>query len=33
MTHDYQRYGTTTLLAALNVLNGQVIGQCHLRNF
>ena len=25
MTHDYQRYGTTTLLAALNVLNGQVI--------
>jgi len=33
MTHDYKRHGTTTLFAALNVLNGQVIGQCHLRNF
>ena len=28
MTHDYKRNGTTTLFAALNVLNGQVIGQC-----
>ena len=28
MTHDYKRHGTTTLFAALNVLDGQVIGQC-----
>ena len=28
MTHDYQRNGTTTLFAALNVLTGMVIGQC-----
>jgi transposase len=28
MTHDYKRHGTTTLFAALNVLNGKVIGQC-----
>ena len=28
MTHDYKRHGTTTLFAALNVLTGQVIGQC-----
>ncbi len=28
MTHDYQRHGTTTLFAALNVLTGVVIGQC-----
>jgi len=27
-THDYRRYGTTTLFAALNVLDGQVIGAC-----
>ena len=27
MTHDYVRNGTTTLLAAMNVLNGTVIGQ------
>lgn len=27
MTHDYKRHGTTTLFAALNVLDGQVIGQ------
>ena len=26
MTHDYKRNGTTTLFAALNVLDGQVIG-------
>ncbi len=32
MTHDYKRYGTTTLFAALNVLNGQVIGQCQQRH-
>ncbi len=28
MTHDYKRYGTTTLFAALNVTDGQVIGSC-----
>jgi len=28
MTHDYKRNGTTTLFAALNVLGGEVIGQC-----
>src|SRR6516164_8905832 len=28
MTHDYKRNGTTTLFAALNVLDGSVIGQC-----
>jgi len=27
-THDYKRYGTTTLLAAFNILNGKVIGSC-----
>ncbi len=30
MTHDYKRNGTTTLFAALNVLDGQVIAQCQL---
>src|SRR3954447_7574103 len=28
MTHDYVRNGTTTLFAALNVLDGRVIGRC-----
>lgn len=28
MTHDYKRNGTTTLFAALDVLKGEVIGQC-----
>jgi DDE superfamily endonuclease len=28
MTHDYQRHGTTTLFAALDVLTGTVIGRC-----
>ena len=32
MTHDYKRHGTTTLFAALNILNGQVIGQCQQRH-
>ena len=32
MTHDYKRHGTTTLFAALNVLTGKVIGQCHGRH-
>ena len=27
-THDYERHGTTTLFAALNVLDGTVIGSC-----
>src|SRR5690349_1097804 len=27
MTHDYKRHGTTTLFAALNVLDGSVIGR------
>jgi hypothetical protein len=27
MTHDYKRHGTTTLFAALNVLDGTVIAQ------
>src|SRR5437867_794384 len=27
MTHDYKRNGTTTLFAALNVLNGTIIGR------
>ena len=32
MTHDYKRHGTTTLFAALDVLDGSVLGrrmQCH----
>jgi transposase len=28
ITHDYKRNGTTTLFAALNMLDGRVIGQC-----
>jgi transposase len=28
MTHDYKRNGTTTLFAALNTLDGAVVGQC-----
>jgi len=28
MTHDYKRNGTTTLFAALNTLDGKIIGQC-----
>jgi transposase len=28
MTHDYKRNGTTTLFAALSVLDGHVVGQC-----
>jgi hypothetical protein len=27
-THDYKRHGTTTLFAALNMLDGKVIGDC-----
>jgi len=32
MTHDYIRHGTTTLFAALNVLDGTVIGCCMQRH-
>jgi transposase len=32
MTHDYKRNGTTTLFAALNMLDGAVIGQCMQRH-
>ncbi len=32
MTHDYKRHGTTTLFAALDVLEGKVIGQCTQRH-
>ena len=30
--HDYKRHGTTTLFAALNVLDGTVIGRCMARH-
>jgi transposase len=32
MTHDYKRNGTTTLFAALNPLDGKVIGECQARH-
>jgi transposase len=32
MTHDYKRNGTTTLFAALNVIDGRVIGRCMQRH-
>ena len=31
-THDYRRHGTTTLFAALNMLDGSVIGECQPRH-
>ena len=31
-THDYQRHGTTTLFAALDIATGEVIGQLHRRH-
>lgn len=31
-THDYKRHGTTTLFAALDVLEGTIIGQCQPRH-
>lgn len=31
-THDYQRHGTTTLFAALQVAEGRVIGECYPRH-
>ena len=32
MTHDYKRNGTTTLFAALEVVQGKIIGQCFARH-
>jgi transposase len=32
MTHDYKRNGTTTLFAALSMLDGKVVGQCQPRH-
>ena len=32
MTHDYKRHGVTTLFAALDVLEGRIIGQCMQRH-
>ena len=32
MMHDYKRHGTTTLFAALNVLEGRIIGRCMQRH-
>ena len=32
MTHDYKRHGTTTLFAALDVANGNVLTQCRKRH-
>jgi transposase/transcriptional regulator with XRE-family HTH domain len=32
MTHDYKRNGTTTLFAAIELLQGKVIGQCYQRH-
>jgi transposase len=32
LTHDYKRHGTTTLFAALNVLQGTVVGECMARH-
>ncbi len=31
-THDYERHGTTSLFAALEVVSGRVIGECHRRH-
>ena len=32
MTHDYKRNGTTSLFAAMNVLDGTIISQCQSRH-
>jgi hypothetical protein len=32
MSHDYKRNGTATLFAALDVLDGRVIGRCTQRH-
>jgi transposase len=31
-THDYERHGTTSLFAALDIATGKVIGECHRRH-
>src|SRR5205807_5715330 len=31
-TSDYERHGTTSLFAALDIATGNVIGQCHRRH-
>ena len=31
-THDYVRHGTTSLFAALDVVTGEVLGECHRRH-
>jgi transposase len=31
-THDYERHGTTSLFAALDLATGRVIGECHRRH-
>lgn len=31
LTHDYKRNGTTTLFAALELLQGKVVGECYQR--
>jgi len=28
-SHDYKRHGTTSLLAALDIATGRVIGECY----
>ena len=32
VTHDYERHGTTTLFAALNIAKGEVLAQCKRRH-
>jgi hypothetical protein len=32
MTHDYKRHGITTLFAALNILEGKILGRCMQRH-
>jgi hypothetical protein len=31
-TNDYERHGTTSLFAGLNIATGKVIGECHRRH-
>ena len=32
VAHDYERNGAAALFAALNILDGKVIGECHSRH-
>ncbi len=32
MTHDYKRHGTTSLYAALSILDGTIVGECTMRH-